>query len=268
MSGLSNKNVLVIGDENTLIHMLEVELMKHGMKIHTADCENVTPAMVEEKQIDLILLNHLHEGETCVDLIKHLNMSIAHKVLPIFALVNDTEEKIQEALTLGAADYIVPTESVASIVQKVRVIFDDRDMFSGSSDIDISQEKPNISTTGIRVFVVEDDPLLRNLLSIRFEKSAFPYEIKSDGESALPAMDIFKPDIILLDLMLPGMSGFDILAKIKQNPQLAEVPVMIFSNRDSQEDRKKAKELGAVGFYVKAMTDLAELIEKIEELTK
>ena len=268
MSGLSNKNVLVIGDENSLIHNLETELEKHGMQIHTSTCDSVDHKMVEERRIDLIVLNHLHEGATCVDLIKRLNAAQLNKTVPIFALVNDAEDKIQEALTLGAADYIVPTESVESIVQKIRVIFDDRDAFAGSSDIDISHETADVSTTGVKVYVVEDDSLLSNLLSIRFEKSSFPHQINVDGEGAVPAMIEFKPDVILLDLMLPGRSGFEILEEIKSTPELREIPVMIFSNRDSQEDRAKAKELGAVGFHVKAMTDLAELVEKIEELVK
>jgi DNA-binding response OmpR family regulator len=63
--------------------------------------------------------------------------------------------------------------------------------------------------------------------------------------------------------MLPGEDGFDLLKKIKSNPATAAVPVLIFSNKDSQEDRKLAAELGATGFYVKAMTDLSELLDII-----
>jgi len=268
MSGLSNKNVLVIGDENSLIQNLELELERHGMKIHTSTCDSVTKELLDEKHIDLVLLNHLHEGATCVDLLKNLNGTQLSKILPIFALVNDAEDKIQEALTLGAADYIIPSESVQSIVQKIRVIFDDADAFAGSSDIDISHETAELSKTGIKVFVVEDDPLLRNLLSIRFEKSSFPHQIDVNGETAVTDMIAFKPDVILLDLMLPGKDGFEILREVKAAPELEGIPVLIFSNRDSQEDRAKAKDLGAAGFHVKAMTDLAELVEKIETLTK
>jgi len=268
MSGLSNKKVLVIGDENSQIHNLEVALKKHGMEIQVSTCDSVTAEYIEEKSIDLILLNHLHEGAACVDLLKTLNTALLTKAVPIFALVEDVEDKIQETLSLGAADYIVISEPIESVLLKIKAIFGDVDSFAGSSDIDISVDEAHLSTTGIRVYVVEDDPLLRNLLSIRFEKSSFPYEFSSDGQKAAPAMLQFKPDVILLDLMLPGKSGFEILSELKKVPELAAVPVLIFSNRDSQEDRKKAKELGAVGFHVKAMTDLSELVEKIESLTK
>lgn len=268
MSGLLSKNVLVIGDENSQIHNLEDAFKTHGMLIHTATCDMVTPEMINEKAIDLVLLNHLHEGATCVELLKKLNTAHLDKALPIFALVSEDEQKIQEVLAMGAADYVTPTETTDSVMQKVRVIFDDSDTFAGSSDIDITVEEASVTTTGIKVFVVEDDPLLRNLLAVRFDKSAFPFEFSSDGQKAIPAMLQFKPDVILLDLMLPGKSGFEVLSEIKATPALSAVPVLIFSNRDSQEDRKQAKDLGAVGFHVKAMTDLSELVEKIELITK
>jgi DNA-binding response OmpR family regulator len=68
--------------------------------------------------------------------------------------------------------------------------------------------------------------------------------------------------------MLPGKNGFELLAEIREDGQFKDTPVIIFSNRDSQEDRRKAKELGAAAFHVKAMTDLAELVTTIENLVK
>ena len=268
MSGLSSKNILVVGDENPQIHTLEEELKKHGMIIHTSTCDSVNTELIEQKDIHLILLNHLHQRKTCIELLRDLNAAGTSRAIPVFALVHDTEEQIQEVLVLGAADYITPSESTDSVIQKIVVISGDTNTFAGTSDIDISLGEAEVSKTGIRVYVVEDDPLLRNLLSVRFERSSFPCEFNNDGQMAVQAMLSFKPDVILLDLMLPGKSGFEVLKEIKDNPVLSAIPVLIFSNRDSQEDCKQAKDLGAAGFHVKAMTDLAELVEKIESLTQ
>ena len=267
MSVLTSKHILVVGDENSQIHNLEQILKLHGMIIHTSTCDSVTPQMVEEQGIDMLLLNHLHEGEACKSMLNAVRSASLSKVIPIFILVEDSEEKIQEALSDGAADYITPDEDLDSIVQKMKTIFGQGDN-SGASAIDITPHVASVTSTGIKVYIIEDDPLLRNLLSIRLDKSSFPYEFSSDGKDTLPALDQFKPDIIILDLMLPGRSGLDVLAEIKADKRFVDIPVIVFSNRDGQDDRHKAKELGAVGFYVKAMTDLSELIETIESHVK
>lgn len=267
-SALNSKNILVVGEENSQIHNLEVELRAHSMNIHSYSCDLVTPKKIEDLKIDLIFVNFLHSSQLCKDMLTALRTADLSRAIPIFILVDDTTEKIQEALSLGAADYVTVSEDSQSIVQKMKAIFGQGDDFSGTSVIDITPIKASVSSTGIRVFVVEDDPLLRNLLSLRLDKSSFPYEFSTDGKNALPAMKQFNPDIVILDLMLPGKSGFEVLSEIKADDVLKNIPVVVFSNRDGQDDRNKAKELGAVGFYVKAMTDLSELIEMIESYVK
>jgi DNA-binding response OmpR family regulator len=128
--------------------------------------------------------------------------------------------------------------------------------------IDISTPAA-VDQTGTRVFVVEDDSLLQNLLATRFEKSGLAYKIVTSGVDLVEKVTAFKPQIVILDLMLHGEDGFDLLKKLKFNPVTAAVPVLIFSNRDSQADRALATELGAIGFYIKAMTDLSELLDII-----
>lgn len=268
MKALTDKHILIVGDENTQITDLKQILKGHGMTIHTTTCDSVNKEFFEKQPVDLVLLNHLHEGETCKDVLSELRSPEALQVIPVLVLVPENDENIQEAFGHGATDYITPQEDIGSIVQKMKAIFGQNDTFANVSTIDITPTKTTVTATGIRVFVVEDDPLLRNLLSIKLEKSSFPFEFSSDGKDSLPAMKQFKPDIIILDLMLPGKSGFDVLSEVKSDDELKDLPVIVFSNRDGQDDRHKAQELGAVGFYVKAMTDLSELIETIESHVK
>lgn len=267
MSVLTNKSVLVVGDENAQIHNLEDELRSMGVAVNASTCALVTADSINEQKVSLIILNHLHEGDTCRQMLQTLTSTELKEALPVLALVEDDEDKIQEVLMLGATDYITPDESTESVIAKIRTIFGEDSGSSGDSVIDISPLKADVSKTGVRVYVVEDDPLLRNLLSIRLDRSSFPYEF-SDGSQDISTIRQFNPDVIILDLMLPGKSGLDILAEVKADDTLKDRPVIVFSNRDGQEDRHKAKELGAVGFYVKAMTDLSELIETIERLAK
>ena len=268
MSVLTNKHVLLVGEVNEFIDKLRKEIEGHGMDVHSSSCDAVTPEKTSDLGIDLVILNYLEREKSCQKTLDALREVYAKNPIPTLVLVDDSSDKIQEAITSGAADYFTPHEQIESVMQKMKAVFSETEDFSESSVIDISPVEASVTATGIRVFVVEDDPLLRNLLSIRLEKSSFPYEFSNDGKEVLPVMRQFKPDVIVLDLMLPGRSGFEVLSEVKADKNLKDTPVIVFSNRDGQEDRKRAQELGAAEFYVKAMTDLSELVERIEALTK
>jgi DNA-binding response OmpR family regulator len=266
MSVLSSKTVLVVGHDNSQIHELEETLVAHGVTIVHMQCSEITAQTVVEKNIDLVLLNHLHEGDSCLEIFNVLHVADMRGAIPVFALIQDVEREIQEVLSLGAADYITPEESIASITQKMKVIFGQGMDYSGDSVIDITPAEVSVSKSGIKVYVVEDDPLLRNLLSIRFEKAEFEFEVNGNGDNVVSEVTTFQPAVIILDLMLPGKDGFEVLAELKESEATKNIPIIVFSNRDGVNDRKKAQELGAAGFYVKAMTDLSELVSKIEAL--
>lgn len=266
MTPLNGKKLLVVGDESLQILELEKRLKRLGMSITLSDCQSVSPSYINDNKVDLILLNHLHSDAVCTNMITVSHNSEVQNAIPVFALVKKNSHDIQEALTHGAADYITPEETIDSIIQKIEAVFVDDNVFASSSSIDITPVETKTKVKGIKVFVVEDDSLLRNLLSIRLGKSSFPHEFSNDGKNAIEDIARFKPDAIILDLMLPGVSGFDVLAKLKADPKLKDIPVIVFSNRDGMQDKQKAIDLGASCFYVKAMTDLSEIIEKIEEL--
>ena len=267
MSVLADKNVLIIGDENRQIVELESVLKEHRVNILTAACGTTTATDLATKKIDIILLNHLHDGDPCSSLMSSLEGSKFIKEIPIFALVSDDETKIQQALMLGAADYITTQEPIQSIVKKMKLIFGQADNFSAPYIFDLSEDVPDVTIKGKRVFVVEDDSLLRNLLDAKLTSSSFPHEITATGADAISKIKAYKPDVVILDLMLPVKNGFEILAELKADATLKSLPVIVFSNRDAQEDKQKVFELGADRFFVKAMTDLSVLIETIEELT-
>lgn len=268
MSTLNGKQILLVGNDSPLLTDFAKTLQQHEVKVHKLSCDEVLPEKLENLEIDLIILNHLLGEGKGIDVLNKFRSANSNKVVPIFVLVEDSNEKIQEAISYGATDYLTPQDDIDSILQKTRAVFEESTAFSNSAAIDITPEEATITKTGIKVFVVEDDPLLRNLLSIRLARSSFPSEFNSDGKNVIAAMKQFKPDVVVLDLMLPGISGFDILSQIKEDEKLSMIPVIVFSNRDGQEERRKAKQLGANAFYVKAMTDLSELIEEIESLVK
>lgn len=119
-----------------------------------------------------------------------------------------------------------------------------------------------------KVLIVEDDEFLRSLTAKRIEKEGLSVVVATDGEVALPTAEKENPDVILLDLLLPGIDGFAVLEKIRANEKLKEVPVIVFSNLGQPEDIEKAKGLGATDFLVKANFTLDDVIIKIKDYLK
>ncbi len=114
-----------------------------------------------------------------------------------------------------------------------------------------------------KVLIVEDDEFLRSLTAKRLEKENYEIITAVDGESALTIAADTKPDMILLDLLLPGLNGFQVLEKIKADDGLKSIPIIVFSNLGQKEDIEKAKNLGANDFLIKANFTLDDVVEKI-----
>lgn len=118
-----------------------------------------------------------------------------------------------------------------------------------------------------KLIIVEDDAILLKALNVEMLGSGFEVFSAINGEAGLDLIKKEKPDLILLDLVMPKMDGFAVLEILKKDKHLSKVPVIVLSNLSQKADVEKAKKLGAVGFYEKATTDLSKLVEKINELS-
>jgi DNA-binding response OmpR family regulator len=120
------------------------------------------------------------------------------------------------------------------------------------------------------ILIVEDEPFLASILQLKLEKDNFKTFRASDGEEAITmlAEQGIKPDLILLDLILPKKNGFEVLETIKQDPQLEKIPVIIISNLGQPSDIERGKSLGVIDYFVKARFSIDELVDKVKEELK
>ena len=116
------------------------------------------------------------------------------------------------------------------------------------------------------ILLVEDEPLLGNILKLRLEKENLGVTLARDGEEALNFLKINKPDLILLDIILPKLSGFEVMEKLKEEPSYKKAPIVILSNLGQDSDLEKGQTLGAVGYFVKAQMSIDELVEEVKKL--
>ncbi len=115
------------------------------------------------------------------------------------------------------------------------------------------------------VLLVEDEPLLGNLLKQRLEKEGITVLLNRDGEEAIRTLREVKPDLILLDLILPKISGFQIMEALQADATLERAPIIVVSNLGQDTDIAKGQSLGAVEYFVKAKMSLEDLVENIKK---
>ena len=116
-----------------------------------------------------------------------------------------------------------------------------------------------------KILIVEDDRSLQSALAITLEKHHYVTSSAFDGEAGLAAAEKEKPDLILLDIILPKKDGFAFMAAMQENPAIASIPVIVLTNLEDSADIERALGLGARTFLVKTNYKLEEIAEKIEQ---
>lgn len=119
-----------------------------------------------------------------------------------------------------------------------------------------------------KILIVEDDEFLRSLAAKRLEKEGYTVLAATDGDMGIKMASEEAPGIILLDLLLPGLSGYEVLEKLRAESATKSTPVIVFSNLGQKEDVEKAKGLGANDFLIKANFTLDDVVEKIKQYLK
>lgn len=119
-----------------------------------------------------------------------------------------------------------------------------------------------------KVLIVEDDKFLRELISQKLTKEGYEASSAVDGEEGVKKVKEEKPDIVLLDLILPGIDGFEVLTKVKEDPSVSSIPVIILSNLGQKEDIERGMKIGATDYLIKAHFTPSEIIEKIKSIIK
>jgi len=116
------------------------------------------------------------------------------------------------------------------------------------------------------ILLVEDDPFLIDIYTTKLKESGFGVEVASDGESALRKVKEKEPDLVILDIVLPQLDGWEILRQIKSDPKLKNIKIIILSNLGQKEEVEKGVELGAVKYLIKAHYTPSQVVEEIKEI--
>ena len=115
-----------------------------------------------------------------------------------------------------------------------------------------------------KIVLVEDDHFLGGLMSTKLEKEGFSVVRAYDGEEAVKKIFEERPDLVLLDIILPAIDGFEVLKRLREDPQTAKIPVIMLTNLGAKEDIERGFQLGAQDYMVKAHFTPGEIVTKIK----
>jgi DNA-binding response OmpR family regulator len=118
------------------------------------------------------------------------------------------------------------------------------------------------------ILIIEDDSYISDMYRIKLESENFEVAIASDGIAGIKILKKQKLDMILLDIVMPKVDGFNVLKTIKDDPEFKEIPVVLLTNLSQKENVERGFKLGADGYIIKAHFTPSEVVEKIKEILK
>ncbi|KKU47627.1 hypothetical protein A3H10_04310 [Candidatus Uhrbacteria bacterium RIFCSPLOWO2_12_FULL_46_10] len=120
----------------------------------------------------------------------------------------------------------------------------------------------------IKVLIVEDDSMILDMYVHKFEQEGFMVFQLERGDNVIELVEKEQPNIILLDVIMPGLDGFSVLQALKVNDKTSKIPVIILTNLGQDEDRTKGLTMGAIGYIVKSNMTPGDVVRKVREFLK
>jgi DNA-binding response OmpR family regulator len=261
--------ILIIEDERSLADLLSAKLKKENYNVIFAYDGEEGYKLINEWKPDLILLDIVMPKMDGYAVLEKMNEDEIK--IPVIIISNSGQPvEIEKTKRLGAVDHLIKTEfNPIDVINKIRNFFDYKDSGGIKPAVFeiIPKQNDNIQKLNIKVLLVEDDAFLREICSKKLVKEGFTVYEALDGEQALNGVEKIEPDIILLDIILPAIDGFQILHQIRNgsNKKVSSTPVIMLSNLGQDDDIKKAMEMGANDYLVKAHFTTEEIVEKIKK---
>ena len=239
----ATRTLVLIDDDAGLTRVLAGFLGRAGYGVHCAGTARAGVELVGRLHPDLVLLDRLLPDGDGFDLLTQLKQDPATSATPVLVLSIRRERPL--GMRLGASGYLVKPVAPENVLDAVRSCLGDRVAHSS------------------RVLVVDDEPDTRRLLLERLALAGFEVSGAADGTAALESVRSLRPALVLLDLMMPGMDGWEVLRQLRAEPATVDLPVIVLTGRDLAEDRETGEELRVIDVMSKPF-DLGHLVEEIE----
>ncbi|MCK4524956.1 MAG: response regulator [Candidatus Andersenbacteria bacterium] len=279
------KKILIMEDEKILQDLLKKKLEKEGHDVLAVDDGEEGLKVIGDYMPDLLLLDIMMPKVDGFEVLEKIKKDEILSSIPVIIISNSGQPvEIKRAISLGIADYIVKVDfDPDEVIGKVKKFFADPNYAqtkknSDVADVNKKEEEEEVigeeviekeeNKTGARVLLVEDDDFLRKICKTKMEREGFNVSVAINGKEALKKIIEGDPQIVLLDIILPIMDGFEVLKRVKEDSSKSSIPIIMLTNLGQESEIEKGFKLGAEDYIVKAHLTVGEIIEKVKEILK
>lgn len=257
------KKIIIIEDEKILGEIIFKKLVSEGYQVSLAYDGEDGIKMVREQVPDLVLLDLVMPKKNGLEVLEDMKSDNKLKSIPVVVISNSGQQtEIEKVVELGVRDYIIKAQfSPDDVLEKVKKYLNQEYKEKG----DVSH---NEGTKNIKILIAEDDQFLSSLVAQRLGKEGYKVLSATDGKQVLKIFEENVPDLVLMDIIMPEMSGLEVLRKIKSQDKYKDVIVIIFSNLGQEHEVEEAKKAGAEDFLIKVNFTLKEVVDKINVFLK
>jgi PAS domain S-box-containing protein len=238
---ITAKTVLVVDDDPDIAQLVRMQLESNGYRVLTASRGHKALEIAKADKVDLVVLDKILPDWDGLDILDELKGAPSTAEIPVIMLT--IVEDDGEAMTRGASAYLVKPVNEQLLLDQVDTVL----------------------TREGRVLIVEDDPDTTDVLTCALRRVGFTIEAARDGYEALAAARRMRPDVIIMDLRLPGMDGYEALSHLKRNITTGTIPIIAVSAHVTNPvaERERLIMLGATEFLLKPVA-VEELITTVD----
>jgi CheY-like chemotaxis protein/nitrogen-specific signal transduction histidine kinase len=243
---LAGQKVLLVDDNPTNIELLVQTLRSQNFNILTALSGEKALEIAQINIPDIILLDVLMPGIDGLETCRRLKASDVTRDIPVIFITAKTErEDIEAGFLAGGEEYIPKPFKIAEVCNRIRA-----HLLLGQEKVVSHTEEPT-EITGMKVAIVDDNPMNIDVLRKAMEPLELDISIAPDGEVAVQNIPRIQPDLILLDIMMPKMNGFEVCRILKEDPSTENIPIIFVTAKNQPEDIEKGFSLGCVDYFLK-----------------
>ena len=270
------KKIVIMEDEEILKNLLKKKLEISGYEVLTANNGKEGIDLLEGGYMpDLILLDIVMPIKDGFEVLENLRDNEKLSSIPVIIISNSGQPvEIKKVKEFGVIDYLIKADfDPEDVLKKVGNFFNDnQSVTKNQPEIGIKEEEEEeikeevVNNDGLKIVLAEDDDFLRDICETKLKKEGFSVSAACNGVEALAKIKEETPNIILLDIIMPEMDGFEVLKKIKEIPEKASIPVIMLTNLGQASEIEKGFALGAEDYIIKAHFTVGEIIEKVREI--